>query len=251
MTRPSHLVPMYRSSDVEAWSIASCGVSGPWWGGVARLVGSGPHHPFPERACALSARPGLTPSSAPRRVQEDRPMRRRRRKQQPQDAMRDLFLRDDIKAEIARLDAQRREDPRRPHRADDGRAGPAEAARVQRPQRRQRAAERAARTRKEEPMTTITFHVQPDPHRPGRLEAVASGPDGRTIAYGNADAFWCTEEYETAPYASDVVMREIHRFFPVPKSALAAESGGHPRPSDCARPRPTALVLAKGGPHAV
>ena len=37
-------------------------------------------------------------------------MRRRRRKQQPQDAMRDLFLRDDIKAEIARLDAQRRED---------------------------------------------------------------------------------------------------------------------------------------------
>ena len=62
-------------------------------------------------------------------------------------------------------------------------------------------------------MTTITFHVQPDPHRPGRLEAVASGPDGRTIAYGNADAFWCTEEYETAAYASDVVMREIHRFF--------------------------------------
>ena len=37
-------------------------------------------------------------------------MRRRRRKQQPQDAMRDLFLQDDIKAEIARLDAQRRED---------------------------------------------------------------------------------------------------------------------------------------------
>ena len=35
---------------------------------------------------------------------------RRRRKQQQQDAMRDLFLRDDIKAEIARLDAQRRED---------------------------------------------------------------------------------------------------------------------------------------------
>ena len=32
MTRPSHLVPMYRSSDVEAWSIAMCGVSGPWWG---------------------------------------------------------------------------------------------------------------------------------------------------------------------------------------------------------------------------
>lgn len=37
-------------------------------------------------------------------------MRRRRRKQQPQDAMRDLFLQDAIKAEIARLDAQRRED---------------------------------------------------------------------------------------------------------------------------------------------
>ena len=37
-------------------------------------------------------------------------MRRRRRKQQPQDAMRDLFLQENIKAEVARLDTQRRED---------------------------------------------------------------------------------------------------------------------------------------------
>ena len=62
-------------------------------------------------------------------------------------------------------------------------------------------------------MTTITFHVQRDPARPGRLEAVAIGPDGRPIAYGNADAFWFTEEYETAPYASDVVIQEMNRFF--------------------------------------
>lgn len=62
-------------------------------------------------------------------------------------------------------------------------------------------------------MTTITFHVQPDPQRPGRLEAVAIGPDDRVIAHGRADAFWFTEEYETAAYASDVVMREITRFF--------------------------------------
>ena len=62
-------------------------------------------------------------------------------------------------------------------------------------------------------MTTITFHVQRDPDRPGRLEAVAIGPDDRVIAYGRADAFWFTEEYETAPYASDVVIAEITRFF--------------------------------------
>ena len=62
-------------------------------------------------------------------------------------------------------------------------------------------------------MTTITFHVRRDPDRPGRLEAVAIGPDGRTIAYGNADAFWFSEEYETAPYASDVVIQEMNRFF--------------------------------------
>ncbi len=62
-------------------------------------------------------------------------------------------------------------------------------------------------------MTTITFHVQRDPVRPGRLEAVAIGPDGRTIAYGRADAFWFTAEYETAPYTSDGVTRKIHRFF--------------------------------------
>lgn len=37
-------------------------------------------------------------------------MRRRRKKLQPQDAMRDLFLRDDIKAERARLVAQRAEE---------------------------------------------------------------------------------------------------------------------------------------------
>ena len=65
-------------------------------------------------------------------------------------------------------------------------------------------------------MTTITFHVQRDPARPGRLEGVALGPDGRTIAYGRSGAFWFTEEYETAPYASDVVSREIHRFFCAP-----------------------------------
>ena len=37
-------------------------------------------------------------------------MRRRRKKLQPQDAMRDLFLRDDIKAERARIVAQRAEE---------------------------------------------------------------------------------------------------------------------------------------------
>ena len=62
-------------------------------------------------------------------------------------------------------------------------------------------------------MTTITFHVQRDPERPGRLEAVAIGPDDRVIAYGSADAFWFTEEYGTAAYASDAVTAEIKRFF--------------------------------------
>ena len=62
-------------------------------------------------------------------------------------------------------------------------------------------------------MTTITFHVRRDPDRAGRLEAVAIGPDDRVIAYGRADAFWFTEEYGTAAYASDAVTAEINRFF--------------------------------------